>query len=303
MSRLALLTAALFLLTALSGCITSDDAPQLDEAEEDTAPEAKATASLGSLEGQVVSKDLLQLEGAQVTLIKAEQTIKEATTDEDGNYVMNKLEPGDYFVRIGAETYKTATKPVTITANEVAEVNIVLPALSDAEQGVPTVETRTMKGFYSCGFATVVVAWATCSTLGDPNNKFLFEHELYPGAQEVVVGMTWDPVGGVSGTEFSINMEKEGCGVTCGDNQTYYELAGPPDLVFSVDDEYLDSLTDPAFDEALKLRSIEDNMTFQFRVFPAYTEANVVYQQPFSIYIEVYYFQDAPEGRNPIPDL
>lgn len=138
----------------------------------------------------------------------------------------------------------------------------------------PYVVTNEWNGFASCGIGTLVVQWATCSTIGDPNDDVRHEFQLDAGIETVVVALDWDPVGGFGSDEFSLYIDADG--------ETVADVSGPTPLHVR-----LDGLS-------------TNGTTLTFRVF-AHSTAGFVYQQPFTVYHDHFYHEPAPEGYSPLP--
>lgn len=301
---LVILTLALL---GLSGCIGGDDAPATDDDDTERAEEARATEEFGAITGQVLDTNLEPVVNGDVFLVKRGEQERATRTDKDGRYTFNEVAPGVYTIQVSAAGYGAGSKNVDVRANEISDASLQVDKLSDVELGLPYIDDRVFEGFLACGAGQAIIPRGTpgaeegvnprtspCGSI-DENDEFLFDFVLEKGLQEIVIGMTWDPAGGVSGTELNLNMEIGGCDVTCTDPETYVEASGPPDMLIQLREE--DIPTELAFS------AMNESKAVQFRIFPAATQTpNVIYQQPYTIYVELYYNQFAEEGRNPIPD-
>ncbi len=306
--RLGLLAwVALIPALVLSGCIGGDDdSPAPADPDDGGADEAVAQQGFGSLTGQVLSEALEPIPGTTIALTGSADPYG-TLTDRYGRYTINGIRPGEYVFQAEAYGHRPEVRAVSIASGEIAELSLQLSQLSDLALGLPVVDSGEFRGFLACGVGQAILPvgnpvypsginprLSPCGDL-DANDRFLFEFAFQPGLQEVVMGMTWDPVGGLSGRELNLNLEVLGCDVTCTDDETYIDVAGPPDIVFQLRDE--DVPPTLAFSQYNETKGV------QIRVFPAATQTpNVIYQQPYAIYYEFYYNQFAPEGRTPIPD-
>ncbi|MBW3582679.1 MAG: carboxypeptidase-like regulatory domain-containing protein, partial [Euryarchaeota archaeon] len=291
--RSAILVSLLLGIMALSGCL-GDDVATGSQTEEEEETEAVTTTDTGSLTGQVVTSDFDPVQGAVVSVQRGDQLVSEAKTGKGGKFTINGLEPGRYIVQILSAGHKPSTRPAEIAVGKVTEINVQLESYSAQELGAPYIVKEHLKGFLACGAGQAVVPkgnpvypsginprTSPCGGV-DPNNRFLFHIELHEGLQGIAIGMKWKPVGGVSGREMNLNVEKDPCGATCADEDTYAEVSGPPDLVFT--------LHDGNIPEKWAFSTINETRTIQLRVFPAATQTpNVFYQQPYDIYYELYY--------------
>ncbi|MBW3583098.1 MAG: carboxypeptidase-like regulatory domain-containing protein [Euryarchaeota archaeon] len=290
----------LLLIALLSGCLGAEDAAS---PETPTAPLARATATTGSLHGQVVSADFEPLEGVGVALHKDDSLIDGTFTDRAGRYTLNDVTPDAYEVRTFASGYAVTAKTVTVAAGVITETPLVLhplPDLSNLSYVVPDQWT----GFLGCGFGGPVYA-SLCSepmdgVTIDENDDILEVFTVAPGVEELVFGMDWSPSGGFSARTLDLTIMVD----IDPDPDTiqwriYREETGPPPIVFTINDtwlqqEGLDGVTFATFNETRDVL---------IRVLPPFTfDPVIVYQQPFTVYWETYYHTTAPDGRSPIPD-
>jgi hypothetical protein len=284
---------------ALSGCI-SGDGETIDTGDED--PQAVVTETHGSIKGHIVTVALDDVQGGSVGLVDAAGDMVATTqTDKTGRFVINEVEPGTYRLQVSAACCRLAATSVDVKANQVAEVNLQLEVLTSDDLQLPSHVENEWHGFISCGVSTPAVRAAVCSipgalddSLGDPNEDFLLEFQVKRGLKSLVVGMVWDSVGGVSAPEFSLSVDDPQCHIDDCSYQYASKDEGSP-IVIRVDN------SDIGPDE-WKWDAITDERTIRMRVF-AGGMASLVYQQPFSIYYHEFYWAEAPQDFNPIPDF
>ncbi len=293
-----LLILSLFAGLALAGCIGGDESKPAAEEEEKKADDAVVTEETGSVTGQVVTNDLELVVNAAVGLIQDGAAVMETDTDQAGKFTFNGVTPGLYRVQVASPCCRVGIREVEVVAGKVAAADMQLARLTSDDLQVPFVDEREWSGFIACGVGTLAASAAVCSfTEGtpaqDPNEDFLLEWNVSRGVRGIAVGMSWDPVGGVSGGEFSLLVENDGCGFTsC--SYRYADLAGPPPLLTVVNDGDIT-------EDDWKWTKVEEPRDLQFRVF-ASGDATLVYQQPFTVHYHTYYWQEAPRDANPIPD-
>lgn len=290
----------MLLATALAGCIGGEADV---EADADDGDGVRLSETTGSIKGQLVTKDLDVVEGAAVAALGADRkAVQTVHSDEAGHFVINDLGPGTYRVQIAATCCRAAVETVEVKANNEVEVNLQLDPLTAADLNEPFMIEREWHGFIACGVragvpGTLTPGAALCSITGDPNDDFIRYFNMSEGVTSVIIGMDWQPVGGVSGQKLSLTFEEGICEeVACTDAYYYARADGDPPFVIRVD---MDDITEP---EA-RWDNIDGEEEFKFRVFAGTDYANVVYQQPFSIYwYELYNDYDVPEDFNPLPD-
>lgn len=280
----------LFSAALLAGCLGGDDDSQINNDDDDDA-NAQDT---GVVRGRVLTVELKEVVNARVSIVADSDVVEEARSSENGNYEIRGVEPGSYRLRVATACCKEDVQAIQVEAGNTLEVDVQLEPYTDDDLKVPFVDELEWDGFISCGVGSPVLVISVCSLeeLDDPNDDFLHRFDLNEGLKSVTVGMVWEASGGVLGQEMQIFMERDGCGLGCESGETYGGESGTSPLEFRVDS--------PGGD--LSFEEIDVNRTVQYRVFPSF-DANVFYQQPFTVYYHMHYHKAAPEGYDPIPDL
>ena len=177
-------------------------------------------------------------------------------------------------------------------------VAIPTPVGADGPLDSPHVNTWEWHGYLKCAVGTPILVAHACGFLAntpleDPDHDFLFEWTVGAGLREVVVGARWDPTVPTA-QRLVVLFENAGCGFAeC--SYQYAAESGPSPIVFQIGD---DDISDPEW----LWSAITESRDLQIRVFPAF-EVSVFIEQPFEVRIEEYYFQDAPENRDPFEPL
>lgn len=288
MTRPPVLIAVLLFLSLLAGCIGGDDALDIEDQDNDDL-----SGDTGSLKGKVLTVDLRELPGARVALIADGELVKEGTTDENGNYVLRGIEPGQYRLQVSAVCCREHVRAVNIEAGKEAVADIQLEPFTDADLQTPFMEPYEWNGFLSCALGSPALVIALCSAAEDPNDDFIHFFDIQYGVRTIVLGMEWDAAGGVLGNELQIILENEGCGLgSCSHEYGRAEGTSPLFVLANGPDsgDWAFSEIDPG-----------DTRPLQIRVFPAFS-ANLYYQQPFTVHYHVFYHAQAPEGYDPLPD-
>lgn len=155
----------------------------------------------------------------------------------------------------------------------------------------PVVEHHEWNGFLSCSVQTPELGFNACSALGvDPNDDFLHAWTVDENLESVVGAMVWDQGTANVNGDLLLLMEAEGMH---GLHPQYARVEGLSPLEWRVDagdvgDEY-------------DFENVSGSMGLQYRVF-AGGELNVVYQQPFTVYWDLYYLLPAPDDASALPD-
>ncbi len=154
-----LLVAGLLLATLVSGC-TNDPTTSGDDGPAPAAfNDVVVTSTTGAIRGVVVTQAIVPIEGALVVLAGG----KNQTSDADGAFVFNGLEPGDYFLTVSKVGYLTVQASAVVVAGKADPAVTKVTLLLDASAFRPFVQEYVFDGFIQCSFTLVAVAFAACS--------------------------------------------------------------------------------------------------------------------------------------------
>src|SRR4051812_49359854 len=82
-----------------------------------------AKAQMGNIQGHITTNDG---QPASDVTVKIRNTTKLVLTDKDGNFSFYKIDPGPHTIIISFAGIKTEERIVNVTANQAAQLNIVL---------------------------------------------------------------------------------------------------------------------------------------------------------------------------------
>lgn len=276
-----------------AGCIGTDDAPQNDDDVKET----------GTVQGKVLTLELEPVEDAVVSLKREGMADQEAVTAADGAYTVQDVPPGKYKVQVASSCCGAAVRTLDVEAGELTQADFQVSRLTADDLKQPYRVSDAWEGFISCGVKTPVVGVALCGipgifheSLEDPNEDFLLTFNVTKGIKTLVVGMEWNAGGGgFTGDQFWLTVDDPGCGVKECTYRYASENGGSP-LVMRIDN---DDITEPEWTwDAI---TGDEERTIRMRVF-AGGDTSVVYQQPFKIYYEAFYWEEAPERYDVLPD-
>ncbi|HLE48303.1 MAG TPA: carboxypeptidase-like regulatory domain-containing protein [Candidatus Thermoplasmatota archaeon] len=180
MSRAAV-ALLLFVALTFSGC-TSGGAKSAPA--DTTAPPPTVSAEAGSIVGRVVDDEARPVSGAEVALIKgAEQAVK---TDPEGKFTFNDLAPGPYVVVAQKLGYDSVSRAVTVTAGEVANVELTLAAMAVVEQ---THFSTSKNGRIGCSYYATA-SWSTCPVQPFENN-YCLKFNVTTGNSHRLAELVW----------------------------------------------------------------------------------------------------------------
>jgi len=100
-------------------------------------PLAVAQERKGTITGTATDANHDVLPGAEVKLLQANVSV---TTNAQGEFTVTNLDPGSYTVSVSYVGFSTQNTDVTVTAGQVAKVNVVLTVATQNDQVIVTVE-------------------------------------------------------------------------------------------------------------------------------------------------------------------
>jgi hypothetical protein len=205
-------TLLLAALLALSGCFGGGggraDPDDIDAGLDDLG--LKATSTTGVLRGVVVDEAIKPLLGVAVG-VRSGTTNRSATTNADGLFGLDGLEPGEYFITATRENFTTTQAgPVAVVAGESEPdaVRITMTALASTQ---PYADKLVYEAFVACSVTSPSVSFAACGTfdilgeIGQPNptnNRFLVNYKAAQPPSWIQSEAIWDstqPLGGELG--------------------------------------------------------------------------------------------------------
>lgn len=143
---------ALLVMVALAGC-ASDDGSQ-DETSDDTDFTDKgvqASDDTGVILGVVVDDTINAVPDATVTLTSTVEPV-ETTTDEQGRFVFDDLDPGAHFLTVSKALHEKVQTSVDVIAG-VSDPDILKVQLPRLFQGEPYIQAIPKEGFFECSQA------------------------------------------------------------------------------------------------------------------------------------------------------
>lgn len=304
------------LAAPLAGCLGGDgdaDEPLQEE-------QADVTESLGGIQGVVTDNAVQPIVGANLTLEELGET---ATTANDGSYAFSRIQPGTYTMIARAEGFVTTKETVTVEADEVATVDLLLTHLTSDQAFM---QQQELVGFVECGagwwVTPMVLPYSAVAACAVPNtalevaglsgnatnDRFMHVFDLEAPVSTVVYEMTW----GSENTALSTNIEV--AGFPNDDEATFHEGAGLPPLYARLDEPVFQRVATNFTELCEGANGTEANDNYcgfnfwdkgwplQVRVFASSdcseTPARVcpVLQEEFTHYVSAFYNEPAPDG-------
>ncbi|HUR25392.1 MAG TPA: carboxypeptidase-like regulatory domain-containing protein [Candidatus Thermoplasmatota archaeon] len=304
------------LATLLAGCAGGTSARELEGDGAGDVADVAATATTGGIHGFVVDEKIHPVIGATVTVTPGEAS---ATTNADGAFVINGLDPGVYFVKAEHPLYDSAQQTVEVVAGEADPEDIKL-LLNRVIFATPYAQIQKFDGFLVCSIGFFLYASEECGqgvgvpcevpvlgcsrVGGQGNNHAQWDFYLDgPFVQTLVIEMTWEPTSSTL-SEFQLNVGNDWtCDPTCNGNPLNV-TGGPSPLYATVDF--------PRELEDKDGNAMEFTQDTRFSTFiwpnwgcanfgvPSTPECagqlNVAVNQPFTQFATAFYYLPAPDG-------
>ena len=161
--RPLLLALSLFVVF-LAGCSDEPANQPLDD-DEAKFDDLRVSDSTGAIRGLILDPSIVPVPGADIELVGADHF---ATSNEEGAFSFDDLDPGTYFLKVTKLGYKEAQQSVEVVAGDdrppIAKVRIV-----PAPETLPMALTQNWDGYLACGFGLPGASLNPCANAGSDN--------------------------------------------------------------------------------------------------------------------------------------
>lgn len=192
-----LCTFAVAVTAALAGCAGSTVSPPVQQELADFG-DVEATATTGVIRGVVIDEAIRPIFGATVVIASLGTN---TTTNDNGAFVFEDLEPGTYFLQVSKLAYTSIQASVDVAAG-IDEPPVVKVALQSIPSLQPYVDALSYSGFLSLGVAVIATSVGTTAfgplgeALGDRSIWVVKYDNLPLWAQGELVWTHNQPAGG-----------------------------------------------------------------------------------------------------------
>lgn len=155
---------ALLLTVVLAGCSSSPSGAPADEPTPDAFNDVQVTDTTGAIRGIVFDEAITPIPGVLVTLAGGQNK----TTDDQGAFVFNALQPGDYFLTASKLGFNSIQQSATVVAGEKNPAITKIQLTVDVESR-PFTELYQWSAFLQCGANAFVVTTNPCAFSGSDN--------------------------------------------------------------------------------------------------------------------------------------
>ncbi len=160
------LLAALLVAVALAGC--SEDAAVIDDKDETfDGIDAEATDETGIIRGVVVDTAINPIPGVTITVISTELT---ATTNENGAFAFEGLDPGAYFLEATKDGFETIQGQANVVANVNDPPVVKIQMVADPST-LPFVQDMVYDAYIQCSETVILVGYS-----GGCQNDFMTQY-------------------------------------------------------------------------------------------------------------------------------
>lgn len=299
----------------LAGCLSPGEETATVGTNSGDAPSPQAVAEFdettGAIEGVVTGDSLEPLAAADVTLDGSVL----ASTDQFGRFVFSHIAPGPHTLVAQAANHAPAFTEVDLEAGMVATVNLVLTPIPGTQ---PYSTTLIHQGFWDCSVAAIVGVPNCLNMTGVQKIGFGFDVGSEWRTSQIELTWTYSNVAQTTtpGAWFSNAAETEdetgGClGEVAGQNPLRLRLA-PGDVLgglgcATVAADY--STPTPAtayhhegFVFPWGLLAAESKPIYNLYATGNSRGVGASFNQPFTMYLSVFYFEPAPSDFSAMPD-
>ncbi len=261
----SILMLCLLVTTALAGC--SDPAPVATNEEQTAVDEQlEATATTGVIRGVVVDNAIVPIEGVTIRILSLGL---ETTSLSDGSFGFSNLEPGSYFLEAPKLCYFKVQSTAPVEAG-VAKPRVVRIQMEEDLASLPRSELMTFNGYLQCGAGLGATGASTNPCFaGDSVN--VFDVDVSEPINTTQIEMIWEGTN-VFGDGLDIGIHIPGT------LSNFVGSDGPSPRILPVAGSAIEEHYGPDFP------------SYTLRVFPGTsTEASIVVEQPFTIYVTHFY--------------
>ncbi len=288
----------LMVLLLLAGC--AEKAPA-DEATNDLGQDRiEVDETTGAIRGLVVDQAITPIEGAHVIVQGAGEQL-ETTSDADGLFIFNRIDPGTYFVTVSKQFFTEAQSSVQVEAGVTPElVRVQIDQLFDQQ---PFVVREKFEGYFQCAYnfavsSTCVNDYTRIDPTGTCPGGCLKELSSLVDNREYVTAIdaNWATIN----IELTWEASLAGTANTMGLTVSYYDRVGAGHNwgSFSGEEPMIARLDVTAVggDESVFPDRIPYSGLDDFFVFMAAGEGQVAVGQSFEVFQTTSYIAPLPEG-------
>ncbi len=274
MVRPVVAVSLLLLAALLAGCVDDDDPLQGDGSQ----------VGPPGVSGRIVDTNLDPVGNVTVIFTQDAEWIHETTSDENGEYLASPLPEGAIRIDLVHTCCHVQSSMVQIEGNGTHRHDVMLEPLPSKE---PTQQSDEWNGFISCG---VTLLFPLSNDCGDPNHNLTHVFEVHQGLASLVVAMSWTAPGTGSADDLRLRVERQ---KPISGWYTYADRSASSPIEIHINST--------GHDEHDFVHIEEEPWTLRFTVRTA-DNLGYAYQQPFTVWYRMHYWEEADEGASALPD-
>ncbi len=290
--------AGLLVAALVAGC-TNDSASSKEPAPA-AFDDVVVTSTTGAIRGVVVTQAIVPIAGALIVLPEGAQR----TSDEEGAFVFNGLEPGDYFLTVSKIGYVTIQTSAHVVAGDAEPPITKVTLLPDAAAARPYYQEYVFDGFIQCSGTFVAVGAAVCSVtdiVGVPSeDRFGVTYPLEAKPSWMQTEMVWDSTQ-AAGNEMSVMYSWD-----CGDENDGFlcdhGAAGKSPILLVANATAIDEINEGDYNGTeLFVRAFNEGLPESDPDVPGYGSApggglGLTANQRFTFYTHLFFGYEPTEG-------
>ncbi len=229
---------ALILVTFLvAGCSDGGKGPAQDDGPA-SVQNVEVTSTTGAIRGVVIDETITPIAAALITITGLDRN---ASSADDGGFVVNDLEPGTYFLTASKQGFSAVQTSATVEAGvEPPVLKIVLPRLAGNQSYA---NTQQWSGFTQCAVSATAVFFQACGLVDGRFINF-FTIDSIPTFMQAE--MFWDSTQAVT-PKLQLNFYKGG-------TTDWKAVAGEsPLLLTAYGEEFVEAKTENATDNPMRV--------------------------------------------------
>lgn len=286
----AVFIACLMLVLVLAGCLGGDRDLAPEDGNGEGSNGAGSGEGLGSVSGEVVTGNLETVLNARIRLIQDDNVAHEAHTDENGKYNITGVQPGEYRIQAFApHCCETDLRRVHVGPQQDIKMNFMLE-IRVPETGSPFMDgLYDSKGWISCSVALPTQSMYPCQPYDDEHKQEAGHVVDMAGLKTLHVAVVWDSPALATGSELTLSVYNN-----VGGSHLIERKTDASPLEIRIDSSGIE-------DEDLRFENFYGrDMPLRFAVTP--TDIGVLYQQPFTLYWSLHFWEEAPSDFSTVPE-
>lgn len=279
---------ALVAILLLAGC-TGPSSHRAASTDPSVAATPTASGDQGSISGAMTDEEQRPIKGVDVGLL---QTNRTTSTDANGRFTLNGLEPGRYSLAAGRVGYEPFARAVEVKAGEVTDVQATLKALRLPK--VAVVRSTSFDGFLQCSFNPYYFVNPCGDALGKNADHVRLELDPALPLARLLLELEWTPTTAATSQTLELDLcqaptdasaAQTGCLAEDVNNRFYAYKSGKSPVTVNLTADELPNGT----------------KVFEAWVGNGLESPYPAFQQAFTLHVTTCYVAECPKGTTGLP--